>query len=544
MLKILTVEEMMAIEKKADAGGLTYDQMMQNAGRSIAQEILRRRPAIDGQRVLILAGSGNNGGDGLVVAHHLEQAGAEVSVYLSKPRSDADANLARLTDREILIADAEDDQRFRVLRNAVGAADVLVDALLGTGLKLPLRGSAQEILEKTQTSLRARAGPPPYVVAVDCPSGLDCDTGEIAQEALAADLTVTLAAVKRGLLRFPGAEKVGEVVVGDIGLKETASDLEDIDLDLATAEGVAPWLPPRPRNSHKGTYGRAVIVGGSITLPGAAALAGIGAYRAGAGLVTLAVPSAIQSLLAPQLPEATWLLLPHEMGLLNVSAVEVLNDELAGVDALLVGPGLGQDKLTEDFMARVLGVEVAAHRGKLGFVAKEMEDELAAAGLPPLVVDADALKLLAAVPDWPQRLPTDSVLTPHPGEMAVLTGVDKAELQEDRVESARKYAAEWGHVVVYKGAFTVVAAADGRATVLPFATSALATAGTGDVLAGALVGLLAQGVEPYQAAVLAGFIHGRAGELAAAAMGSEAAVMAGDVGEHLSDAMAELAGER
>lgn len=540
MAKIVTVEEMVAIEKEADASGLSYDQMMQNAGRSIAQAIVQRLPAIAGKRVLILAGSGNNGGDGLVVAHHLEQAGAQVSVYLSKPRPQEDGNLARLVGREILIANADDDQRYRVLRNTVGATDILVDALLGTGLELPLRGSALEILAQTQAALQQRPGHPPYVVAVDCPSGLNSDTGEIAEEALTADLTVTLAAAKQGLIRFPGAEKVGELVVGEIGLSEMASDLDDIDLELATAEGVAALLPARPRNSHKGTYGRAVIVGGSITLPGAAVLAGLGAYRVGTGLVTLAVPSAIQSLLAAQLPEATWILLPHEMGLLNVSAVDVLDSEMTGVDALLVGPGLGQDKLTEDFLARLLGVEVAAHRGKLGFVAKESEEETATSGLAPLVVDADALKLLVEVENWPQRLPANTILTPHPGEMAVLTGLDKVELQQDRVGAARQFAGEWGHVVVYKGAFTVVAAPDGRTTVLPFATSALATAGTGDVLAGAIVGLLAQGVEPYKAAVLGGFLHGRAGELAADTLGSEATVIAGDVSDALPQALSEL----
>lgn len=540
MAKIVTVEEMVAIEKEADASGLSYDQMMQNAGRSIAQAIVQRLPAIAGKRVLILAGSGNNGGDGLVVAHHLERAGAQVSVYLSKPRPQEDGNLARLVGREILIANADDDQRYRVLRNTVGATDILVDALLGTGLELPLRGSALEILAQTQAALQQRPGHPPYVVAVDCPSGLNSDTGEIAEEALTADLTVTLAAAKQGLIRFPGAEKVGELVVGEIGLSEMASDLDDIDLELATAEGVAALLPARPRNSHKGTYGRAVIVGGSITLPGAAVLAGLGAYRVGTGLVTLAVPSAIQSLLAAQLPEATWILLPHEMGLLNVSAVDVLDSEMTGVDALLVGPGLGQDKLTEDFLARLLGVEVAAHRGKLGFVAKESEEETATSGLAPLVVDADALKLLVEVENWPQRLPANTILTPHPGEMAVLTGLDKVELQQDRVGAARQFAGEWGHVVVYKGAFTVVAAPDGRTTVLPFATSALATAGTGDVLAGAIVGLLAQGVEPYKAAVLGGFLHGRAGELAADTLGSEATVIAGDVSDALPQALSEL----
>jgi hydroxyethylthiazole kinase-like uncharacterized protein yjeF len=191
-------------------------------------------------------------------------------------------------------------------------------------------------------------------------------------------------------------------------------------------------------------------------------------------------------------------------------------------------------------MTRLLGLSKGVHKGKLGFVPGADEAGAEAAQLPPLVVDADGLTLLAEIPEWPARLPAESVLTPHPGEMAVLTGESKEDLQADRIESAQKYAEEWGHIVVLKGAFTVIAAPDGRTSVLPFATSALATAGTGDVLAGTIVGLRAQGLGAYEAGVLGGFLHGRAGELAAEAIGSEAAVVAGDVADSLAEAIAEL----
>lgn len=539
MPKILTVEQMQAFEKQADEGGLSYGQMMENAGRSVAEAILNRLPSLAGQRVVILAGSGNNGGDGLVAGHHLSEAGAEVSVYLATARGDDDPHLERLKERGLLIAEAGEDQRHRVLKNSLAGADVVIDALLGTGLRLPLRGGVQEVLASVQSALGARESRP-FVVAVDCPSGLDCDNGDIAQETLAADLTVTLAAAKQGLLRFPGAEKVGELVVGDIGMTEQKTDIGKVELELATAEAVIEWLPRRRRNSHKGTFGTAVVAGGSITLPGAAVLAGWGAYRVGAGLVTLAVPSSVQSLLAPQLPEATWILLPHEMGLLNENAVDVLVKELDGVAALALGPGLGWDDPTEDFLTKLFGLGRSSARGKIGFVAGEAVEGEGSAPLPPLVVDADALKLLVKVEDWPKRLPPAAVLTPHPGELAIMTGEAKEDLQEDRVATAQKYAAEWGHVLVYKGAFTVIAAPDGRTSVLPFATSALATAGTGDVLAGAILGFRAQGLAAYEAAVLGGYVHGRAGEMAAMALGSEAAVVAGDVADCLADAMAEL----
>lgn len=539
MPKILTVEQMQAFEKQADEGGLSYGQMMENAGRSVAEAILNRLPSLAGQRVVILAGSGNNGGDGLVAGHHLSEAGAEVSVYLATARGDDDPHLERLKERGLLIAEAGEDQRHRVLKNSLAGADVVIDALLGTGLRLPLRGGVQEVLASVQSALGARESRP-FVVAVDCPSGLDCDNGDIAQETLAADLTVTLAAAKQGLLRFPGAEKVGELVVGDIGMTEQKTDIGKVELELATAEAVIEWLPRRRRNSHKGTFGTAVVAGGSITLPGAAVLAGWGAYRVGAGLVTLAVPSSVQSLLAPQLPEATWILLPHEMGLLNENAVDVLVKELDGVAALALGPGLGWDDPTEDFLTKLFSLGRSSARGKIGFVAGEAVEGEGSAPLPPLVVDADALKLLVKVEDWPKRLPPAAVLTPHPGELAIMTGEAKEDLQEDRVATAQKYAAEWGHVLVYKGAFTVIAAPDGRTSVLPFATSALATAGTGDVLAGAILGFRAQGLAAYEAAVLGGYVHGRAGEMAAMALGSEAAVVAGDVADCLADAMAEL----
>ena len=539
MAKIVSVDRMRTIEQAVDESGHTFDEMMAMAGQAVADEINFRRGPLEGQRIVILAGSGDNGGDGLVAGHHLAEAGARVSVYLAKPRDEDDPHLARLKEEGILVAVAEQDQRWRVLRNMLSTADIVVDAVLGTGLSLPLRGPAQELLTTAQKELAARRAKP-FVVAVDCPSGLDCDSGEIGDEALTADLTVTLAAAKNGLLRFPGAEKVGEIVIGDIGIPPRQPDLAAVDIELATADAVRGWLPTRPRSSHKGTFGTAVVIGGSVPLPGAAVLAGRGAYKVGTGLVTLAVPSSVQSLLAPQLPEATWLLLPHEIGLLNEDAVEVLQDEMGGPDAVLIGPGLGQDKPTKRFMGRLFGMEVTANRGKLGFVAKEEEHAPDVLDLPPAVIDADALKLLVDIPDWHDRLPQGSVLTPHPGEMAIMTGEDKDELQEDRIETARTYAEKWGQVLVLKGAFTVIAEPEGRTMVLPFATSALATAGTGDVLAGAIVGLRAQGVEAFEAAVLGAWLHGKAGELAAKSAGSEAAVLAGDVAEGLAGALTSL----
>ncbi|MBM3123211.1 MAG: NAD(P)H-hydrate epimerase, partial [Chloroflexi bacterium] len=366
MFKVVSVEEMREIERAADAGGLTYAMMMENAGRSIAQAILQRQPEIAGKRVAILVGAGNNGGDGLVAGHYLAEAGAQVAAYLVRERAADDPNLIRFKARGALVASAESDQRERVLRNMIGSADVVIDAVLGTGFRLPLEGAAREVLAAAASVFSTRTTSP-LVVAVDCPSGLDCDTGEVASETIPADLTVTLAAAKPGLLAFPGAELVGELVRGDIGLPEDFELLSRAPIDVATADFVRGWLPKRRRDSHKGTFGRATVVAGSVNYPGAAALAGEAAYRVGAGLVTLAVPSVLQSMLAPQLPEATWLLLPSEMGAIGEGGAAVLQPELVGTQALLLGPGFGRDPATQAFLVRLLRGDAGA-RASLGFL--------------------------------------------------------------------------------------------------------------------------------------------------------------------------------
>jgi NAD(P)H-hydrate epimerase len=546
MTKIVTVEEMRAIEAAADKAGVTYALMMEAAGSAVARAVLERLENPADHKVVVLCGPGNNGGDGLVAAHHLAEAGAQVSIYFSKMPDEADPNLKRVRERGLLVVDAENDQRWRVLKNLMGGVTVLIDAVFGTGVRLPLQGKPADMLKQVVRALADREAPPPLRVAVDCPSGLDCDTGELDEAALPADLTVTLAAAKRGQFVFPAAEAVGELIVADIGVSPSLPELAEVRLTLGTREAVRALLPPRPRDAHKGTFGRALVVAGSVNYTGAAYLAGAAAYRVGAGLVTLAVPTPLHPILAALLPEATWLMLPHEMGVIAGAAAEVLAQELSRCQALLIGPGFGTEKETGDFLRRLLRVEVTAHRGAMGFVTSAGSDKpepsSEAGALPPMVVDADGLRLLAQLVGWPQRLPRETVLTPHPGEMAALTALDKEAIQSDRVGVARKHAAEWGHVVVLKGAFTVVAAPDGRATVQPFATPALARAGTGDVLAGAIVGLLAQGLAPYDAAVAGAFLHGLAGILAAQALGHTASVTAGDVLEGLIEAIASVGG--
>jgi NAD(P)H-hydrate epimerase len=541
--KIVTVDQMRAVEAAADQSGITYAMMMDAAGNAVAEHILARIGSAADHKVVVLCGSGNNGGDGLVAANRLAEAGASVAVYAVQPLDDSDPKVQRLRARGLLIVDAENDQRWRVLKNLMGGVTVLVDAIFGTGVRLPLKGKAADLLRMVSKYLGDRPTDRPLVVAVDCPSGLNCNTGDLDVLALPADLTVTLAAAKPGLFKFPGADAVGDLLVADIGLEGAGLvELTGVKLELATFDAVQALLPPRPRRAHKGTFGRALVVAGSVNYTGAAFLAAAAAYRVGAGLVTAAVPAPLYAILATQLPEATWIMLPHEMGVVAGPAADVVRQAYAKTQALLVGPGFGVEKETAAFVRRWLGVDEApsVRRGHLGFFAPGAAQAAAEpdTAVPPLVVDADGLKLLAQVEGWSGRLPRETVLTPHPGEMAVLTGLDKDEVEADRVGVAQRFAVEWGHVVVLKGAFTIVAAPDGRTTLQPFATAALARAGTGDVLAGAIAGLLAQGLSPYDAAVAGAYLHGLAGLRAAEALGSTASVMASDVLDGLIEAMA------
>ncbi len=418
----------------------------------------------------------------------------------------------------------------------------MLDGVLGTGMRLPLKGDLGSIMAEVQ-SILAELVELPFVVAVDCPSGVDSDSGEAAEECISADLTVTMAAVKHGLLKMPAYGLVGDLEVVDIGLPPGLPTWKSVQTECAEQEMVASILPERPLDAHKGTFGTVLIAAGSVNFTGAALLAGRAAYRVGAGLVTLAVPMPLHAALAGQFPEATWVLLPHELGVISRDAAEVLSKNLDRVTALLIGPGCGMEDTTKDFIRDLLSGKASDRKStkRVGFIQGEREKTEERSGtIPPLVFDADGLKLLAGIKEWPELLPKPAVLTPHPGEMSVLTGLTKDEIQRDRQAIAQKYAKSWGHVVVLKGAFTVVASPDERVAIVPVASSALARAGTGDVLAGLIVGLRAQGVAAYEAAIAGAWIHAQAGLYAAYELGATASVLAGDILDSVSQVMSDL----
>ena len=411
----------------------------------------------------------------------------------------------------------------------------------------PLRALLHEVLDAPpeRTLTRVRRVPPapkehPRIVAVDGPSGMDFDTGDVDELTLEAHLTVTFAMPKWGHVRLPGAAYAGDLIVADIGLPEGLEVPEGPE--LATPELVHDWLPPRPLDAHKGTFGKAMIAAGSTNYTGAAVLAATAAVRAGTGLVTLAIPAVLHAAVVPSAPEITYVLLPHSLGVLNEHAAPVLRKNVAGYSALLIGPGLSRTSETQDFLESLFTPR--DRRRSTGFIKGQPEgdggNEEVSGDLPPLVIDADGLNLLSELPDWPGLLPSGTILTPHPGEMARLIDSTSSEVQANRLETARTWADEWQQVVVLKGAFTVVAGPDRQPVILPFANSALSTAGTGDVLAGAIVAMRAQGLDAFEAAVTGAFLHGLAGEIVSVDIG-EAGTAAGDVSDALAEAWRRLA---
>ncbi|MBC7811879.1 MAG: bifunctional ADP-dependent NAD(P)H-hydrate dehydratase/NAD(P)H-hydrate epimerase, partial [Burkholderiales bacterium] len=380
---------------------------------------------------------------------------------------------------------------------------------------------------------------------------LDNDTGEIDKNTIPAAETVTFIAAKPGLFAPDAVESVGDLVVATIGIPPETEGLKDAKHTLVDSDTIRALLPERPAGSNKGTFGKALIAAGSVNYTGAAALSAESAYRIGAGLVAVGAPAPVIAALAARLAEPTWLLLPHDMGVVSSQAAAVIQEQAKNYNALLLGPGWGQENTTRELLEKLFQRPDDSAKGRaglsrsLGFGAHRTSEtdekrDKSELKLPPLVIDADGLNLLAKIDEWWKMLPENTIITPHPGEMGRLAGVEIADVQKDRWGIAAQKAAEWNVILVLKGAHTLVAAPDGRVSALPFKTAALATAGTGDVLAGAIVGLLAQGLAPYDAAIVAGYLHGLAGEIAAEQHGNTHSVIAGDVLRALPDAFRRL----
>jgi NAD(P)H-hydrate epimerase len=500
-VKLVTSEEMRQLEQSAVDAGTSLDELMEAAGLAVAQEVWMSLGVVAGRRVLVLVGPGNNGGDGLVAARHLAEWEADVAVYMLAERDDEKLSLLR--ERNVPVFTATEDEDLATLQEALDGAEVIIDALLGIGRARPIDGTLAAMLDRVRASQeRVRA---PQVIAVDVPTGVDYDSGWVDSHAVRADMTITFGFAKVGLFTLPGSEYAGTVKVIDIGLPKEAE--QAIRVELMSTAWVRECLPARSSSSNKGTFGRVMVVAGSANYPGAARLCAEACYRAGAGLVTLACADWLRAIVAPAVPEVTYVPLGDEIRL-STTAVKTIVAAAGGYDVLLIGPGLGQSQDVRDAIEQLL---------------TQAPDSVRAS-----VVDADGLNALAKRDRWHERIKSALVLTPHPGEMSRLTGKTVGEIQSDRLGAALAAAAEWGQTVVLKGAHTVVAAADGHAAISPHATSLLATAGTGDVLAGTIAGLIAQGMAPFEAAASGVYVHGAAAEEAGMDFGDRG-MLAGDL---------------
>lgn len=527
-MKLVTPDEMRAIEREADQAGYSYTNMMEQAGSGVAQVIRRVISDPENRTAVALVGVGNNGGDALVALADLAGSGWSVSAWLIKPR-DGDPWVERVKRAGGKIITFADDPYFYTLDVWLEQCNVVVDGVLGTGVKLPLKSDIGALLSHVQKVLAKTSV---EIFAVDCPSGVDCLTGEAAPECIPADITICMEAVKVGLLKLPAFSLCGEIEVVRLGLPAGLASYDQVLLEMIDPAWVADRLPARPLNAHKGTFGTAIICAGSVNYSGAALLAGAGAYRIGTGLVEMAVPAPLHAALVGQLPEAVWQLLPHDQGVISSAAARVLQQRFVNADAVLLGPGWGQEKTTMECLRTLLEPVRSNPKARpIGFLQPELSavSNGKPGGWPKLVVDADALRLLARIPGWWDLLPEETVLTPHPGEMAALTGMSIEAVQQDRIAIARLFAGQWRKVVVLKGAHTVIAEPGGRGLVIPVASPALARAGTGDVLAGMITGLLAQGMSGFEAAGVGAWVHAKAGQMAVKTVGHAAAVLARDV---------------
>lgn len=524
---ILTPEEMRAVDKRAIEAGFPELLLMEIAGRAVAEKagfILEEdghghhhpgeaKQDFSNQRereVLVIAGKGNNGGDGLVAARYLDMWGFSVKIILLAEEDDltestlTNYNLCKLRDIEILSIRNPAGYREEIA-NLMNRADLVIDALLGTGIKGTVKEPYSGLI-RMMNSLAFR------ILAVDIPSGIDGRTGAVMGEAVQADYTLTMAFPKIGLVVYPGREHCGDIEIVDLG----------IPLDLVLAEKPAHFmldeeevrflLPERPGDSHKGTFGRVGVIGGSAGMSGAPFLSAFAALKVGAGLVRVAVPEEIQSIVAAYSPELMTLGLESLEGPLTEKNIERVNTLMEESTVLAVGPGLGTSPGSRKLVSKIL---------------REFPG--------PLVLDADGINSLESLDLLAQKKGT-LILTPHPGEMARLTGRSSREIQASRIETARTFAAEHGVYLILKGAATVIAFPDGVIYLNPSGNDGMATAGSGDVLTGILAGLLASGVEVEDAVVLAPYLHGLAGDLAASEL-TTYSMTAGDIIAYLGKAI-------
>jgi NAD(P)H-hydrate epimerase len=484
-VKIVSVAQMRSLEASAFAAGVSEAALQEQAGTAVAEEV--GALLAPGESVVVLAGHGNNGRDGAIAARLLAQRGTRVEVFLGPRHAIRSDELDVL--RALGVRVGAIDQRAEMV-SSLQRARIALDALVGIGATGALREPLGSCVHSLN-AVSATRGAELQVVGLDIPSGIDADTGDVPGEAVWADHTVTLGAVKQGLLRFPAAERVGRLVVRDIGIPAAAA--ASLPYALLEERSLAKGVPPRPLDAHKYRFGRVLVVAGAPHFLGAPTLCAAAAARAGAGLVTVASTTAVRHAVATHVPEVTYVEQDLEPDSEPDRSIEVLLPRLGERVALVVGPGLGRSNGTVRFVRQLLEARAQSTTHRAG-----------------VVIDGDALYALAEWPGWWERIGPDAVLTPHSGELARLTGAENGPPGASAWEQAGRFAQRWQCVLVAKGPFTCVGGPDGQVEVWSWANPALATAGTGDVLAGLCGGLLAQGASPWDAARVAVAVHARA----------------------------------
>jgi len=516
-MRAVSAEQMRQLDRVTiEEIGIPGVVLMENAGRGATAVALEHLGDPHGKRVAILCGRGSNGGDGFVIARHLANRGAHVECLLMAPESEirGDPRVNLMAARRMgLAVDEVSGPAAAWVRDRVAGADLIVDALLGTGVRGEVVGPIGDAID----ALGDATAP---VLAVDIPSGVCADTGQVLGRAVRAVATVTFALPKIGLLQYPGRALCGGITQVDIGIPAALTQAGPGDVRLTTPAYVAGRLSPRAPDAHKGDAGRVLVLAGSTGFTGAAVLAASSAARAGAGLVFLGCPATLNPILEQHTLEPMTIPLAEGRapGTLGAASVEAALTRAKAADAMALGPGLGRDRDTLAFAQQVIAERPV-----------------------PLVLDADGIIAAAQQPECVTCSEAPIVITPHPGELSALIGEPIRQIQSDRVAAARRAAERFGAVVVLKGAGTVVAAPDGTAFINPTGNPGMASGGMGDVLTGIAVALLARRLPALDAAVVAAYVHGLAADLAAQALGAEEGLLAGDLLPFIPRALAHAA---
>jgi len=517
-MKVLTSAEMKEIDRQTiEELGIPGPVLMENAGIQIFRFLQTILPYCDGDRIVIVAGRGNNGGDGLVIARHLFNHGMVAQVLLlagkDEVKGDAALNLRIAEKIGVPVAEIRSEADWKTKGRLIKQASVIVDAIFGTGLSKPAAGLYAKAIEDIN---RTDA----FKLAVDIPSGLSSDSFEIIGPAVKADVTVTLAAPKIAHVLPPAEEWVGELVVADISVPPQLLSAPQLKLELVEKRSLIRSFRKRQKDSHKGSYGHLFIIAGSFGKTGAAVMAAKAALKTGAGLVTVGTPKSCLPIVARGMVELmTEPLAETEERTIAEAAVPRALALLKGKDALLIGPGISTDKSTIDFVAKII-------------------PELRL----PLVIDADGLNILSLKPGLLKQLPKPAILTPHPGEFARLVGLGLRDVIKSKLDLALAFAREHGVYLILKGYRTLICSPDGRTFVNPTGNPGMATGGSGDVLSGMIASFLMQDGDPLKAALAAVYIHGLSGDLAAEKMG-ERALVAGDLIRFLPAALKAMEDE-